>query len=56
MQTCSKSLFVFVPEAKPAKRECDPFPNCLAIYRPICGSDGVTYGNSCIFNAAVACT
>ncbi|XP_066948338.1 protease inhibitor 2-like [Macrobrachium rosenbergii] len=28
---------------------------CLAVYRPICGSDGKTYSNPCIFDLTQRC-
>ena len=31
---------------------CDEGDACLAVGAPVCGSDGITYGNSCYAEAA----
>jgi hypothetical protein len=35
----------------PCRRQC-PAVRCMMIYSPICGSDGITYSNRCVFDSA----
>lgn len=46
--TCPKGQFCASPGQCSGNGTCTPMPQgCLTVYEPVCGCNGVTYGNAC---------
>lgn len=46
--SCGKGQFCSAPGQCSGAGVCSPMPEgCLAVYDPVCGCNGVTYGNAC---------